>query len=174
MRFPFDMVILDKRIVDKTIAKSFCEEYAKKYSVNIPLQNFSIPKYGTPESAGMDLISCSTHQVNIGSGQVEKFQTGIAIQLLNDEVMGAIYPRSGLASKLQLSLANCVGVIDADYTGEIIVALQNNSNEVRIIHPGTRIAQLVLQPIFRGVPRVVDKFSYQTERGCGGFGSTGE
>ena len=98
--------------------------------------------------------------------------TGLAFELPN-RTFGAIYPRSGIASKRGLRLANCVAVIDSDYRGEVKIALHNDSNEVQKVEAGERIAQIVLESYLPMSFEEVDKLS-DTERGVSGFGSTGE
>ena len=123
-----------------------------------------IPKRATAESAGLDL---SAHL----DGEAVKIPTGIAIGLETGTV-GLVYPRSGLASKYGITLANCVGVIDSDYRGEILVPVTNHSAVPFTIHHGDRIAQLVISPVL--LPEVEEAEELdETERGAGGFGSTG-
>ncbi|MBP5462740.1 MAG: dUTP diphosphatase [Lachnospiraceae bacterium] len=128
------------------------------------------PTRGSLYAAGLDLYASEV--ASIYPGETAKVHTGIAIEL-PAETFGAIYARSGIATKQGLRPANCVGVIDADYRGEIIVALHNDSNQTRVINPGERIAQLVVQPYLTAVLNEVDHLS-ETVRGSGGFGSTGE
>jgi dUTP pyrophosphatase len=101
-----------------------------------------------------------------------KIGTGLAIEL-QDNTFGAVYARSGIASREGLRPANCVGVIDSDYRGEVIVAIHNDSDMNRIIEPGERIAQLVVQPYVSVEFEEVETLS-DTTRGSGGFGSTGQ
>lgn len=129
-----------------------------------------LPTYGSKEAAGMDLYADGPGYV-IEPGETVKISTGIAISL-PQYTFGALFARSGLATKQGLRPANCVGVIDSDYRGEIIVAMHNDSNETRTIGYGDRIAQLAILPyydvVFYEVPSLDD-----TDRGDGGFGSTG-
>ncbi len=131
-----------------------------------------IPTRGSASAAGLDLYSHD--EVNIFPGETVKIDTGISIELPRG-TFGAIFARSGLATKQGLRPANCVGVIDADYRGPVIVALHNDSNETREIAKGDRIAQLVIIPYcivnFEITDNVEDMS--ETERGDGGFGSTG-
>lgn len=130
-----------------------------------------IPSYGTEFAAGADLYACLGETVKVKSGETVFIKTGIALELPVG-FAGLIYARSGLACKKGLAPANKVGVIDADYRGEIIVALHNHSGEERTIEHGERIAQLVITPYLTAVFHEVDELS-DTVRGEGGFGSTG-
>lgn len=134
-------------------------------------ENAMLPTRGTPESAGLDLYAATS--TSIQSGHTVMIPTAIAMEIPNG-FFGAIYPRSGLATKRGLRLANCVAVIDADYRGEVGIPLHNDSDELQIINKGDRIAQLVIQPFMKVDPVFVDKFDNEnTERGAGGFGHTG-
>lgn len=130
------------------------------------------PVYATPGSAGMDLSACIPSEINIKPGEIAKVSTGIAIQIPNRGMGGFIFPRSGLSSKYGVSLANCVGVIDSDYTGEIFCPVINHGSSDYTIKPGDRIAQLVFLPVINVRLEETDKLE-DTERGSGGFGSTG-
>ena len=144
---------------------------ANKNIVKIKLldQNAHIPTRGSQSAAGYDLYSIEDATIN--SGERVKCRTGISVAIPWG-YFGAIFARSGLSIKQGLRPANAVGVIDADYRGEIIVALYNDSNQTRVVKAGDRIAQLVIIP-FQGVSfDVVDELD-DTERGDGGFGSTG-
>ena len=131
----------------------------------------TIPTYGTRYSAGVDLAADITEPILVKPNMTVKIPTGIALEL-PEGTFGAIYARSGLATKQGLRPANCVGVIDNDYMGEIIVALHNDSEETRIIEPGQRIAQLVVTP-YVSVSFDECENLKETDRGAGGFGSTG-
>ncbi|MDF2891441.1 MAG: deoxyuridine 5-triphosphate nucleotidohydrolase [Clostridia bacterium] len=131
-----------------------------------------MPAYATPGSAGMDLKACIEEPMRIEPGQIAKVPTGIAIQIPNPYVGGFVFPRSGLSSKHGISLINCVGVIDSDYIGEIICPVVNHSGKEFIINPGDRIAQLVFMPVCNASLVQVEELQ-ETERGSGGFGSTG-
>lgn len=132
--------------------------------------NAVVPTYGSKCAAGMDLSSSDTY--SIAPGETVLVHTGISIEI-PDGYFGAIYPRSGLATKRGLRLANCVGVVDSDYRGEIMVALYNDSTETQSVELRDRIAQMVIQPYER--PQVFDVVNElsDTERGSGGFGHTG-
>ena len=131
----------------------------------------SIPTYGSSYAAGCDLSACIDQAISIPPHTTIKVPTGLAIELPENTV-GLIYARSGMATKRHLAPANKVGVIDADYRGEIIVALHNHSEEAQTIEVGERIAQLVVAPFYHVEYEEVDELS-ETVRGEGGFGSTG-
>ena len=133
--------------------------------------NASIPTYGSSYAAGCDLSACIDQAISIPPHTTIKVPTGLAIELPENTV-GLIYARSGMATKRHLAPANKVGVIDADYRGEIIVALHNHSEETQTIEVGERIAQLVVAPFYHVEFEEVDELS-ETVRGEGGFGSTG-
>lgn len=131
----------------------------------------TIPTQATPGSAGYDLYACLDKPAVILPGYSYKIPTGIAIQM-DPGLVGLIYARSGLAIKQGLRPANAVGVIDCDYRGEYIVALYNDSNEIRVVNHGDRIAQLVFTHYVAPVLEEADELD-DTTRGAGGFGSTG-
>lgn len=133
--------------------------------------NATIPTYGTSYSAGCDLYACIDSVITIPPHSTVKVPTGLAIEL-PDNTVGLIYARSGLATKRHLAPANKVGVIDADYRGELIVALHNHSNDEQTIDVNERIAQLVIAPVYQAEFNEVDELN-ETVRGAGGFGSTG-
>lgn len=129
-----------------------------------------LPTRGSDDAAGYDLYAVSGAVIEPHTNA--KIGTGVAIQPPKG-TFGAIFARSGLATKQGLRPANCVGVCDYDYTGEYIIALHNDSNEQRIITPGDRIGQVVFIP-YTNVEFVVVENLEETERGDGGFGSTGK
>lgn len=131
-----------------------------------------IPERGSEYSAGMDLHAAISEPTYISPHETIKIPTGLAMEL-PEGTFGAIFARSGLATKEGLAPATKVSVIDSDYRGEIGVPLHNDSNMSRLINPGERIAQLVLLPYVPIEFKEVDKLSY-TDRGFGGFGSTGK
>lgn len=133
--------------------------------------NAIIPTYGTAQSAGADLYSGMEQPVTIEPGKTEFIHTGIAIAI-PEGLVGLVYARSGMACKKGIAPANKVGVIDADYRGEIMVALYNHGNEAVTVEPGDRIAQLVLTPFITAAFDEADALD-ETDRGNGGFGSTG-
>ena len=122
-------------------------------------------------AAGYDLFACMDSAVTILPRQTVKIGTGLSVAI-PDGWFGAIFARSGLAAKQGLRPANCVGVCDSDYRGEYIVALHNDSEEIRKIEPGDRIAQLVILPFMTAEFYETDTLS-ETGRGTGGYGSTG-
>lgn len=130
-----------------------------------------VPTYGSAAAAGADLYACEGGEVTIGAGETKLIHTGIAMAI-PEGLVGLIYARSGLASKRGLAPANKVGVIDSDYRGEIMVALHNHSDKAETIADGERIAQIVFTPFMAASFSVVDELD-DTERGAGGFGSTG-
>ena len=130
------------------------------------------PSYGTPFAAGADLYACMGEDVSIKAGETKLFHTGIAMQI-PDGLVGLIYARSGIATKRGLAPANKVGVIDSDYRGEIMVSIYNHSSETQTIADGERIAQIVLTPYVVADFTLTDSLD-TTDRGSGGFGSTGE
>ena len=141
-----------------------------------------MPKYETPASAGADLYACfilaeeeknkeSKPCVIIRPGETAFIPTGISVAL-PEGCVGLVYARSGLSCKKGLAPANKVGVIDPDYRGEIMVALHNHGDKIQTVYEGDRIAQFVITPYYRAHYHKVDNLS-DTERGAGGFGSTG-
>lgn len=132
-----------------------------------------LPFYATKGSAGLDLSACIEEAITIRPGERAKIPTGIAIQMPHSDVVGLVFPRSGNAWKYGVSMTNAVGVIDSDYTGEIQVILQNlDSDNPFVVKKGDRIAQLVFVPVYQANLQVVDELD-ESERGAGGFGSTG-
>ena len=131
-----------------------------------------IPTRGSEYAAGWDLYACTDELTTIPAHSTVKIGTGIAMEIPHG-YFGAIFARSGLATKEGLRPANCTGVCDEDYTGEYIVALHNDTDLQKVIEPNERIAQLVLLPYLNVEFEEVDELS-KTERGIGGFGSTGK
>ena len=131
-----------------------------------------LPVRGTPGSAGLDLRAVLDEPMTLPPWALVSVPTGIAIGLPSPDTVGLVFARSGLAVKHGIGLSNGVWVIDSDYTGEIRVGLINQSAVPYDLHPGERIAQLVVMPICR--PELVEADTLEeTERGAGGFGSTG-
>lgn len=143
------------------------------FNVNIKKlnENAKLPTYGSPFAAGADLYACEGGEVTLEAGETRLIHTGIAMEI-PDGYVGLIYARSGLATKRGLAPANKVGVIDSDYRGEIMVALYNQSDKEQTVCDGERIAQMVFTPYVAASFAVVDELD-STERGAGGFGSTG-
>lgn len=130
--------------------------------------------YATEHSAGLDLRACiDTDELEIGPGEKAAIPAGVAIEIREPSVAAYVFSRSGLGTKEGLTVSQGVGVIDPDYRGEIKVSLLNTSGEIRRIRRGQRIAQLVFMPIFQAVITSVDDLG-ETDRGAGGFGSTGK
>ncbi|CDE54108.1 deoxyuridine 5'-triphosphate nucleotidohydrolase [Roseburia sp. CAG:303] len=132
-------------------------------------ENAVLPSYGSDYAAGADLYACNA--VTVEPGATEFVQTGLALEVPAGYA-GLVYARSGLACKKGLAPANKVGVIDADYRGEIMVALYNHSSQAVEVEPGERVAQLVITPYLTAVFEETEELS-DTVRGEGGFGSTG-
>lgn len=129
------------------------------------------PSHGSQWAAGYDLYSCSDCVFTINPHETLKIGTGIAMEI-PEGYFGAIYARSGIATKRGLRPGNCTGVIDSDYRGEIVIAIHNDTNYPQIIEAGERIAQIVIQPYLSVEFTEIDELS-STDRGAGGFGSTG-
>lgn len=129
------------------------------------------PAYGSAAAAGADLYAVTDAPITIGAGQTVLVHTGLAVEI-PEGFVGLVCARSGLATKQGLAPANKVGVIDADYRGEVMVALHNHSGEARTIESGERVAQLVLVPYLTAAYQQADSLT-DTVRGDGGFGSTG-
>ena len=134
-------------------------------------KNIELPKYETSGSSGMDLSANIEKQIKIEPGKTSIIPTGISVSIpKNFEIQ--IRPRSGLAAKSQISVLNSPGTIDADYRGELKVILINLGNKTFVVERGARIAQMVLCPIVKAKFKEVDSLD-DTNRGAGGFGSTG-
>ena len=142
-----------------------------KIEIKLLNKNALIPTYGSIDAAGADLYANIEEKEIIAPHETKFIKTGIAISIPKN-LVGLLFARSGLASKRGLAPANKVGVIDSDYRGEIIVALHNHSDQEEIIEPLERIAQIVFVPFVQAEFVQVDDLS-STERGSGGFGSTG-
>lgn len=136
-------------------------------------ENAKIPFRATPGSAGMDLYACIDEPITVKGGEKAVIPTGIAIELPSAELAAFIFARSGLAIKHGIGLLNSVGVIDSDYRGEICVGIINQLKEEYTIQPDERIAQLVIMPVSLIAPVEAEALD-ETERGAGGFGSTGK
>ena len=136
-------------------------------------KDIPLPFYATPGSAAMDLHACIDEAVVIPAGGRSMIPTGLAIALPSPDYVALVYARSGLGIKHGVAPANCVGVIDSDYRGEIMVGLQNSGDSDFTVRPGDRIAQLMIAPVIRANLQVVEELD-ETARGTGGFGSTGK
>ena len=145
-------------------------------SINVRFRKVSelahIPTRGSEKAAGYDLYAALAEPVRIAPHETVKIDTGLQFEL-PDGYFAAIYARSGLAAKEGLRPANCTGVCDSDYRGNYIVAMHNDSEETRIVEPGERIAQMVVIPDLSVTFEESDTLT-DTERGDGGFGSTGK
>ncbi len=133
--------------------------------------NAIVPTYGSADAAGADLYAAIDQAATIAPGETKLIPTGLAFEIPKG-LAGFVYARSGLASKRGLAPANKVGVIDADYRGEVMTALHNHGREPQIIEPGERIAQMVIAPYVTASFVLADELD-DTVRGDGGFGSTG-
>lgn len=135
-------------------------------------ENAKIPKRATQGSAGMDLYACIDESITLAPGQLAVVPTGIAIALPDNGCAAFLYARSGLGVKHGICLSNGVGVIDSDYRGEICAGLCNVSDKPYTIEPGERVCQMVIAPVL--TPDVAEAEELDdTQRGAGGFGSTG-
>jgi dUTP pyrophosphatase len=130
------------------------------------------PHYATPGAAGLDLRACIEAPIKIHPGETVLVPAGLAIHLADPGLAAMILPRSGLGHKHGIVLGNLVGLIDSDYQGEIFVSTWNRGKEVFTLNPLDRLAQLVVVPVMQVAFNVVDDFA-ETQRGDGGFGSTG-
>lgn len=134
--------------------------------------NAMLPTYGSTEAAGADLYACLDAEVTIGAGETVFIPTGLALEVPKG-CAGLIYARSSLGTKRGLAPANKVGVIDSDYRGQVMVALHNHGAVSQTVSPGERIAQLLITPVYTPGFCETDDLT-DTDRGAGGFGSTGK
>ena len=133
----------------------------------------NLPQYATAGAAGLDLRACIDAPIELKPGATELVPSGIAIHLTDPGLAAMVLPRSGLGHKHGIVLGNLVGLIDSDYQGQIFVSLWNRGGSAFTLNPMERIAQLVVVPVRQVELNVVDDFS-ASERGAGGFGSTGK
>ena len=145
-----DVKILDNRLIDQ------------------------LPTYATPGSAGLDLRACLSEPLTLAPNAWQLVPTGMAIHLQDPGFAAMILPRSGLGHKHGIVLGNLVGLIDSDYQGQLMVSAWNRSDVAFTIAPMERIAQLVIVPVVQAQFNVVSEFGAATERGAGGYGSTGK
>ena len=131
------------------------------------------PFYASAGAAAMDLHACVDQPVVIPAGQRRVIPTGIAIALPSADYVALVFARSGLGIKHGIAPANCVGVIDSDYRGEVMVGLHNASDTDYTVQPADRIAQMMITPVVQAQVELVDELD-DTDRGAGGFGSTGK
>lgn len=146
---PIDLQILDPRLTDK------------------------LPSYATQGSAGLDLRACLDQAIVLNPGETQLIPTGLAMHIDNPGLAAMILPRSGLGHKHGIVLGNLVGLIDSDYQGQIMVSMWNRGNTPFTVEPMERIAQLVVVPVVQVGFNIVTDFK-NSERGAGGFGSTGK
>lgn len=137
-----------------------------------PRMQDQLPTYATAASAGLDLRACIDAPITLAPGQTELIPTGLAIYIADPGYAGMILPRSGLGHKHGIVLGNLVGLIDADYQGPLMVSAWNRGHSAFVLNPMERLAQLVIVPVQQVTFHVVKEFS-ETDRGAGGFGSTG-
>ena len=147
------MPIIDLKILDPRIAEQ-------------------LPAYATPGSAGLDLRACLDAPLLLEPGQTQLVPTGLAIHIEHPGLAAMILPRSGLGHKHGIVLGNLVGLIDSDYQGPLMVSCWNRGHTSFTVQPFERIAQLVIVPVVQATFKVVDEFPV-SDRGVGGFGSTG-
>ena len=132
-----------------------------------------MPVYATPGSAGLDLRACIAEPITIEPGSTHLIPTGLAIHIADPGYAAMILPRSGMGHKHGIVLGNLVGLIDSDYQGQLMVSTWNRGNTAFVLNPMERLAQLVIVPVMQVGFDVVEEFD-SSERGVGGFGSTGK
>ncbi|MBQ0931905.1 dUTP diphosphatase [Ideonella sp. 4Y16] len=132
-----------------------------------------LPAYATPGSAGLDLRACLDAPLELAPGQTALIPTGLAVHIADPGLAAMILPRSGLGHKHGIVLGNLVGLIDSDYQGPLMVSCWNRGHTAFTVQPLERIAQMVIVPVVQAAFRVVDDFE-ASDRGAGGFGSTGQ
>ena len=147
---PIQVKILDKRIGDQ----------------------FPLPRYETPDAAGLDLRACIDEKLVLQPGDTQLIPTGISIYIGDPTLAAVILPRSGLGHKHGIVLGNLVGLIDADYQGPLLISCWNRGQNIYTIEPGERIAQMVFVPVVQAEFNLVADFD-ATDRGEGGFGHSG-
>ncbi|ELV08071.1 dUTP diphosphatase [Wohlfahrtiimonas chitiniclastica] len=149
------MLVVDYKILDKRLGTEF-----------------PLPSYATKGSAGLDLRAMLDEPLTLEPGQSAFVKTGMAIYLKDPNYAAMVLPRSGLGTKHGIVLGNLVGLIDADYQGELMVSAWNRSNQAFTIEVGERLAQMIIVPVIQANFQEVDEFE-ASERGAGGFGHTG-
>ncbi|MDN2670488.1 MULTISPECIES: dUTP diphosphatase [unclassified Janthinobacterium] len=132
-----------------------------------------LPAYATPGSAGLDLRACIDEAITIEAGQTVLIPTGLAIHIGDPSYAAMILPRSGMGHKNGIVLGNLVGLIDSDYQGQLMVSTWNRGQSAFTLNPMERLAQLIIVPVLQVGFNVVEEFG-DSERGVGGFGSTGK
>lgn len=147
------------------------ERMKPEIQVRVLREDARLPQRQTPGAAGADLFACLEDTLGIPSGETVPVPTGIALEI-PEGYAGMVLARSGLAVSQGLAPANKVGLIDSDYRGELLIYLHNHSDSIRTIEPGQRVAQLVVLPVAAATFKQAENLS-ETDRGTGGFGSTG-
>lgn len=135
---------------------------------------FDVPSHKTQGAAAIDLVACIDEPLTVNPDETHLIGTGIAIHINDPSVMAVLNPRSGLGHKHGLILGNTQGWIDSDYTGQLLVSLWNRSDKPYTVEPGERICQMAFVPVIQVDLDVVPEFSSDSDRGDGGFGSTGK
>ena len=133
---------------------------------------FPLPHYATDGAAGMDMRACIDEPIALAPGKTELIPTGIAIHMADPNIAAVLLPRSGLGHKHGIVLGNLTGLIDSDYQGQVFVSVWNRGSDTFTVEVGERIAQMVFVPVVQAAFEVVDDFE-ASDRGAGGFGSTG-
>ena len=136
-------------------------------------QSIPMPTYATDGSAGLDLRACLEEALTIEPGETHLIPTGMAIHLDDPGLAAMLFPRSGLGHKYGIVLGNLVGLIDSDYQGQLMVSVWNRGNTAFTVEIGERIAQMVIVPVIQPEFKIVSDFD-ESDRGEGGFGSTGK
>ena len=135
--------------------------------------SFPMPTRATDGSAGIDLRACIDEPITIKAGETQLIGTGMAIYIADPNYAGIILPRSGLGHKHGIVLGNLVGLIDADYQGELMVSIWNRSETDFVLNPAERMAQYMVVPVMRPEFEIVEEFNELSARGAGGFGHSG-
>ncbi|EIJ46569.1 hypothetical protein Lal_00037267 [Lupinus albus] len=138
-----------------------------------PRMKDQLPAYATPGSAGLDLRACIDAPLTLAPGSTHLIPTGLAIHLADPNYAAVILPRSGMGHKHGIVLGNLVGLIDSDYQGQLMISTWNRGSTEFVLNPMERLAQLVIVPVLQVGFNVVDEFD-SSQRGAGGFGSTGK
>ena len=136
-------------------------------------EKFPMPTRATDGSAGIDLRACIDAPITIKAGETQLIGTGMAIYIADPSYAGIILPRSGLGHKHGIVLGNLVGLIDADYQGELMVSIWNRSDSDFVLNPAERMAQYMVVPVMRPEFEIVEEFNELSVRGSGGFGHSG-
>lgn len=138
------------------------------------LEQYGIPSYKTKGSAGIDLVACIDGPIVLGGGKNKLIATGLAVNIQDPGLVAVVASRSGLCLNSQIRVGQGLGIVDSDYHGEIAVILHNDGINDYVIQPGERIAQLLFMPVVQVDFKLVSVFTTVTDRGDGGFGSTGK